>query len=121
MPTTVDWTTTIGASGDRLVFALADEDGFVDVTSMTNVGGSGAPQLRIRRQNDDTVLTFDVLEFVDDVNDPPLWNAQVSFGDFADITPGVWYAQVVGEVDGELYYFPRDEYRRLKFIAGINV
>lgn len=113
---TVDWVTTIGATGDTLVFALEDENGLVDITAMTGEGGSGAPQLRIRRQNSDTTLSFDVTEFSDD-NGPVQFNAQVTFA-FDDITPGIWLAQVVGEIDGAVYRFPRDSFRRLRFIAG---
>lgn len=111
-----DWVSTIGATGDILVMALSDENGLIDVGSMTNEGGSGAPQLRMRRQNSSTVLSFDVTEYTDD-NDPARYNAQVQFS-FDDITPGVWLAQVVGEIDGQVYRFPRDSYQRLKFIAG---
>lgn len=109
---TTDWTGTIGATADRMIFALSDENGLVDFDVLEN------PRLRIRHQNSTEVFEFEVEEYTDEDNDPPQYNASVAFT-YDSITAGVYLCQVVAEVDGEVVRFPRDEYRRIRFLAGV--
>jgi hypothetical protein len=110
------WTSKLGASGKTLLLGLTNEGELMDFGDVTT------PVFRMRpRVQESGWVEFDVTEYTDDVNDPPLYNAQVEFDDWSGITEGVWVGEVIASVNGQVTAFPDDGYINLKFLSGVVI
>lgn len=125
------WVSKIGITAKPLLLGLSDENGLVNFASLSGPGGSGAPQLRLRRPDQDPTdaISFDVTAYTDP-NTPAQFNAQRQWttADFGagkiEIPAGdrsvTYYAEVDGQFAGEEITFPDNGYFEIRFLAGIN-
>ena len=110
------WTSKLGATGKPLVLALTNAGELMDFSDITT------PVFRMRPRVAETGwVEFEVTEYTDDVNDPPLYNAQVVIDDWSAIAEGVYVGEVVASVNGQVTVFPDDGYINLKFLSGVIV
>lgn len=116
------WVTKIGNRAKTFLIGLVRNDVLLTFTDLSGPGGSGAPLFRMRLRTEEPTesLEFTVTAYTDTLNDPPVYNAQVDFGSFTDIVPGIYIAEVNAHLDGADVDFPDDSYFLLKFLRGIE-
>ena len=113
--TTNLWITKQGATGRPLLLGLMVADALIDFADLTT------PVLRIRRKTSAlaAALEFVVTSYTDTFNTPALYNAQVVFTDWSDLTQGEYIADVVADYEGELTMWPDDSYIGIRILQGV--
>lgn len=109
------WTSKVGATAKPLLLSLTNNGVLMDFADITN------PVFRMRLRSSETGwVEFEVTAYDDTENVPARYNAQVVFGDWSEVTEGVYIGEVDATINGDDVSFPDDGYITLKFLGGVN-
>lgn len=113
---TDEWVTKLNAEGRPLLLGIAVNGELVDF------GDLDTPLLRMRRATavETTALSFEVVDYNDTVNSPALYNAQVVFSDWTELSAGLWIADVVATYADRLTVWPDDSYIKIRILRSMS-